>query len=398
MTAPGIVIVGAGECGTRAAFALRERGYEETVTLIGKEPHLPYERPPLSKSIETGPKFVADARTFQAAGIDYISGVSVRKIDRAYQAAVLEDGRSISYNKLLLATGAFPRFFPGMEGAQTFRTLENAQAVHSRLIPGMHLIVVGGGFIGLELAAAARIAGAEVTVIEAADRVMARVVPEEIAAIAEAEHRKKGVSFILGCGVVRVTENEVVLSNGQIMSGDFVVAGVGVLPETDLAKSAGLAVDNGITVDGCFSTSDANVFAAGDCCNFPYRGQRVRLESWRAAHDQANHVAAAILGCTDLYDVVPWFWSDQYELTIQVAGLPGAAGRMVRRDIGDGALILFEQGLEGALVSAAGISMDNAIAKDIRLAEMLIGKGVAVDAGALADSKMNIKKLLKGWP
>ncbi|TIM19796.1 MAG: hypothetical protein E5Y69_32635 [Mesorhizobium sp.] len=158
-------------------------------------------------------------------------------------------------------------------------------------------------------------------------------------------------------------------------------------------------MDNGITVDGCFSTSDANVFAAGDCCNFPYRGQRVRLESWRAAHDQANHVAAAILGCTDLYDVVPWFWSDQYELTIQVAGLPGAAGRMVRRDIGDGALILFEQGLEGALVSAAGISMDNAIAKDlVRIGSAMIERGLVPDPCSLANPAIDLKGMFRASP
>jgi len=396
MKVPGIVIVGTGECGTHAAFALREYGYEGAVTLIGDEPHLPYERPPLSKSTESSPKFVAELQAFHAANINFIPGVSVHKIERHTQAVILEDGRAIPYNKLLLATGAFPKLFPGMEGAQPFRTLEDAQVVHSQLVPGTHLIVVGGGFIGLELAAAARIAGAEVTVIEATDQVMSRVVPEQIATVAEAEHRERGVSFFFGSGVVSATENEVVLFDGQIVSGDLVVAGIGVLPNIALAKAADLAVNNGITVDSCFTTTDANIFAAGDCCNFPYRGQRVRLESWRAAHDHAKHVAAAMLGRKDPYDVVPWFWSDQYDLTLQVAGLPRTAGQLVRRDVGDNAFIVFEQDDKGAVVAAAGIGTGNAVAKDIRLSEMLIGMGKAVEAAALADPAINLKKLLRG--
>ncbi|MFB9985035.1 NAD(P)/FAD-dependent oxidoreductase [Mesorhizobium kowhaii] len=395
MTTPGIVIVGAGECGTRAAFAVREGGYMESVTLIGQEPHFPYERPPLSKSVKIDLKFVAAAQAFQDARIEFIRGISVSKIDSKNRVAELEDGRIIPYDKLLLATGASPRLFPGMEGVQTFRALEDGQAVHSRLVPSAHIIIIGGGFIGLELAAAARAAGAEVTVIEAADRLMARAVPKEIANIAEAKHREKGVSFILGCGVAHATGSKVILSNGQVISGDFVIAGVGVTPNTVLAERAGLAVNNGIVVDSCFATSNAHIFAAGDCCSFPYHGRSVRLESWRAAYDHANHVAGAMLGCADPYGAVPWFWSDQYDLTLQVAGLPGT-GRTVRRDNGKGTLILFELNGDGVLVSAAGIGTDNAVAKDIRLAEMLIAKGVALDESALADPNFNIKHLLRG--
>ncbi|MCX2721194.1 NAD(P)/FAD-dependent oxidoreductase [Roseibium salinum] len=396
MSTSAIVIAGAGECGTRAAFALREHGYQGAVILIGEEPHFPYERPPLSKSPGAGPKTVADREKFQAAGIEFLSGVCVRTIDRAAREIGLGDGRTIPYHKLLLATGAAPKLFPGMEGARTFRALGDAQAVHGQLAPGRHLVVVGGGFIGLELAAAARIAGADVTVVEAADRLMPRIVPAEIAAIAEAEHRDKGVSLFLGTGVVSATERQVTLSDGRMVEGDLVVAGVGVAPNTALAEAAGLAVDNGIVVDGCFATSDPDIFAAGDCCSFPYRGRNVRLESWRAARDQADHAAAAILGAEELYAAVPWFWSDQYGLTLQVAGLPAPVARTTRRACGNGAFILFEQDADGVLVAASGIGTGNAVAKDIRLAEMLIGKGVPVEADALADPAVNLKKLLRG--
>lgn len=390
------VIVGAGECGTRAAFALRDAGFEGSVILIGDEPHLPYERPPLSKALDAGPTIIADREKFKAAGIEFLQGVTVSNLDRSVREIVFQDGRRLFYDKLLLATGASPRVFPGLERAQTFRTLDDAATVHDRLAPGKRLLVVGGGFIGLELAAAACTAGVEVIVIEAADRTMSRIVPTEIAAVAEAAHRERGVTFVLGTGVVSADERQVTLADGRVLEGDLVIAGVGAVPNTRLAETGGLAIDNGIVVDEHFATSDSSIFAAGDCCCFPYRGSRVRLESWRAALDQANHAAACMLGGDEPYGKVPWFWSDQYDLTLQVAGLPGAAARSVRRDCEDGAFIHFELDRDGELFAASGIGIGNTVAKDIRLAELLISRRVAIETDALADPAVNLKKLLRG--
>ncbi|HET7411787.1 MAG TPA: FAD-dependent oxidoreductase, partial [Pararhizobium sp.] len=338
----GIIIVGAGECGVRAAFALREAGYDGVIRLIGDEPHLPYERPPLSKGHPVVPKTIAAEEAFAAAGIELLRGRHVTAIDRANAAIRLEDGASLDYDKLLLATGARPRLFPGMEAAKTLRTLDDAAAILDRVGPGVRLAIIGGGFIGLELAAVARQLGADVTVLEAADHLMARVVPPAIAAVAEARHRAEGVEIVLNAKVQSVAHGVVQLADGERMAADLVVAGVGAVPNTGLAGAAGLAVGNGIIVDEAFRTSDPRIFAAGDCCAFPYRSRRVRLESWRAAQDHGNHVARAMLGLADPYGKVPWFWSDQYDLTLQVAGLPESGAESVRRDLGPGAFILFQ--------------------------------------------------------
>jgi 3-phenylpropionate/trans-cinnamate dioxygenase ferredoxin reductase subunit len=392
----GMVIVGAGECGVRAAFALREAGYDGPVTLVGEEPHLPYERPPLSKTTPVTPKPIADETRYAEAGIAFLRGLRVERIDHAGRRVDLSDGHLISFERLLIATGARARRFPGMETAATLRTVDDAHRILGRLGPGSHLGIVGGGFIGLELAATARAMGAEVTVVEAADRLMARVVPAGIASIVEARHRDEGVEIILGARVEQATADRIVLADGRTIECDIVVAGVGAAPDTALAQAAGIAVENGIVVDAAFRTSAPNIHAAGDCCSFPYRGKQVRLESWRAAQDHGNHVAAAMLGSEDAYNRVPWFWSDQYDLTLQVAGLPDASLPVVRRDLGDGAFVLFQLDGGGQLVSASGIGTGNAVAKDIRLAEMMIERGAAPDPARLADPDVNLKALLRG--
>lgn len=392
----GIVIIGAGECGVRAAFALREGGFDGPVTLIGDERHLPYERPPLSKHFPVMAKQIAAEEAFAVARIELRRDTRVTGIDTHARTVETEDGTSIGYEKLLIATGATARRFPGMDKALTLRTLDDAGEILSGLSPERHLAIIGGGFIGLELAAIARMLGARVTVIEAADRLMARAVPAVIAAIAEERHRHEGVEIILGAQVKEAASDSVRLSDGRMIHCDMVVAGVGAVANTALAEAVGLAVGNGIVVDGCLRTSAPEVYAAGDCCSFPYLASQVRLESWRAAQDQANHVAGAMLGKNDPYAKVPWFWSDQYDLTLQVAGLPEAGRASVRRDVGDDAFILFETGADGGLVAAAGIGRGNAVARDIRLAEMMIERGIAPDMARLADPSVNLKALLKG--
>ncbi len=408
----GMVIIGAGECGARAAFALRENGYRGPVTLVGEEMHLPYERPPLSKEAlhreeEPEPKWIGLAERFAEQGIDCLTGRRAVSIDRADRTVRLSDGSSLAYDRLLLATGALPRQLPLAANAGprcvTLRSFDDALAIRRLLVPGMRLVVIGGGFIGLELAASAAKRGAAVTVIEAQPRVLMRGVPEEIASVVVERHRAEGADIRTGTGIASISGDgdavRVTLADGTEIAADLVVVGIGAVPVTGLAEAAGLAVENGIAVDSCLRTSDPDIFAAGDCCSFPleiYGGRRVRLESWRNAQDQGSLAAKNMLGAEEPVSAVPWFWSDQHDLTLQIAGLADGAERHVRRDLGDGAFILFHLAPDGRLLAASGIGPGNAVARDIRLAEMLIAKGAKPDPAALASADVKLKSLLAG--
>ncbi|MEY9559602.1 NAD(P)/FAD-dependent oxidoreductase [Sinorhizobium fredii] len=403
-----IVIVGAGECGARAAFALREKGFEGEISLIGAEPHLPYERPPLSKDGLAGaepPKYVAGPDRYEEARIAVLTSVTVEAIDRRRKAVRLADGRSIDYDRLLLATGARPRPLPdapeNAERVRMLRTHADALGIRSALAPGRKLAIVGGGFVGLELAATARKLGAEVVLIEGLPRVLSRGVPEEIATIVTERHRQEGVEIICGARIAALKADDigarVHFADGASRLADLIVVGIGAVPNTQLAEAAGILVENGIAVDETLRTSDPDIYAAGDCCSFPlshYRGRRVRLEAWRNAQDQGTLVAANLMGAAELVASVPWFWSDQYELTLQIAGLADGAATTVRRDLGDGAFILFHLDGEGRLVAASGIGPGNAVARDIRLAEMLIAAGSRPDPTALSSPETKLKMLL----
>ncbi|KAA1179995.1 ferredoxin reductase [Rhizobium tropici] len=402
------VIIGAGECGARAAFALREKGFSGDITLIGTEPLAPYERPPLSKggsSEPPEPKFIALLEHYREQSIDLRLDTTVTAIDPAIKTIRLADGEALSYDKLLLATGASARGFPGVDGVsqriRVLRTHANAVALHAALYPGQHIAVIGGGFIGLELAATARTRGADVTVIEGQPRVLKRGVPEAIAEAITQRHRQEGADIRCGQVIEAIQEDAgkamVRLSNGETISADLLLVGIGALPNVALAAGAGLAIDNGIAVNERLETSVADIYAAGDCCSFPlalYGGRRVRLESWRNAQEQANLAAANMQGEGAEISAVPWFWSDQYDLTLQIAGLADEAVTHVRRDLDDGAFILFHLGVDGRLLAASGIGRGNAIARDIRLAEMLIAARAHPDHTALSASSVKLKSLL----
>lgn len=399
----GMVIVGAGECGTRAALALREAGYDGPVTLLGAEPHPPYERPPLSKDAlagEAAPRPIVGSDGLAAAGIDFRPGASAAAIDRARRVVTLGDGGEIPYRRLLVATGARPRTLalPGSDGARVavLRTLDDAERIRAALGPGRRLAVIGGGFIGLEIAAAARRRGAAAVVIEALPRLLTRGVPEAVAAVLEARHRAEGVAFRFGAQVAALSAAGVALGDGEEIAADLVVVGVGAVPDTALAAACGLAIDNGVAVDATLATSDPDVFAAGDCCAalHPLYGRRIRVESWRSAQEQGALAARNLLGAAEPLAAVPWFWSDQYELTLQVAGLADGAATHVRRDLKDGAFVLFHLDPEGRLLAASGIGPGNAVARDVRLAEMLVARRARPDPGALADPGTNLKRLL----
>ncbi|GAA4176026.1 NAD(P)/FAD-dependent oxidoreductase [Shinella granuli] len=401
------VIVGAGECGARAAFALREKGFDGTITLIGSETHLPYERPPLSKEAlvaGAGPKLVADAERYAAAGIAVLSGRTVLEIDRAGRRVRLDDGTALPYDKLLLATGARPRTLPGMAcGGRiaALRSHDDATRIRAHLVEGSHVAILGGGFIGLELAASACTLGASVTLIEGLPRVLSRGVPAEIAAIIASRHAAEGVEVLCGAKVAGIAERpgevRLTLEDGRIVAASLLVVGIGAVPNTELAEAAGLAVDNGIAVDGLLCTSDPDILAAGDCTSYPlplYGDRRVRLESWRNAQEQGQLAAANMLGGGEAHCAVPWFWSDQYDMTLQIAGLADGAAATVRRDLGEGAFLLFHLDAEGRLIAASGIGKGNAVARDIRLAEMLIAARRHPDPAALAAPETRLKTLL----
>ena len=402
-----IVIVGAGLCGIRAALSLREREFHGEITIIGDELHAPYDRPPLSKQAlldEPEPALIVAPAALNSKKIDHTSGARVSRIDRALRCVLLEDGTTKPYDKLLLATGSRPRMLPGLVPSQrllTLRTHDDAVAIRKRLHPGAHMIVVGGGFIGLEVAATARKHGLAVTVIEGLSRLMARAIPAVIAQVMEARHRDEGVEILFDSAVAGIREDDreirVELRSGRVLAGDLVVVGIGAIPNDELAGNAGLLVDNGIAVDRFMRTSDPDIFAAGDCCSFPaavYGDKRIRLESWRSAQDQGTLAARNMLGANEPFIDVPWSWSDQYDLTLQVAGLANSSTTSIRRDLADGAFMVFHLDEDGRLVAASGIGTGNAVSRDIRLAEMLIAARARPSAAALASSTVKLKTLL----
>ncbi|QKD14036.1 FAD-dependent oxidoreductase [Mesorhizobium sp. NZP2077] len=406
--ARGMVIIGAGECGGRAALTLRDLGYDGPVTLVGDEPHLPYERPPLSKDamISDAPeiKAIASDAILAEKSIRHIHSIQAVAIDRAVHRVRLADGSVLAYDKLLLATGSAPRKLPmpGLGARCVYlRTFADALAIRAHLGPGNRIAVIGGGFIGLELAAAARKLGAAVTVIEAQPRILMRGVPAEIAEVIHQAHVAEGVDIVCGQGIATIADDgsqvRIALSGGREISADFAIIGIGAVPVTGLAAEAGLTIDNGIAVDAELRSSDPDIFAAGDCCSFPlavYGGRRVRLEAWRNAQEQGALAAKNMLGAAEAHAAVPWFWSDQYGLSLQIAGLSDEGRGTVRRDLGDGAFILFHLAEDGRLVAASGIGPGNAVARDTRLAEMLIGKRAKPAPEALGSQAVKLKSLL----
>jgi 3-phenylpropionate/trans-cinnamate dioxygenase ferredoxin reductase subunit len=408
MTAAGIIIVGAGEAGARAAITLRAEGYEGRLVLIGDERHAPYERPPLSKATIVGgapPALpaIADAIDLSRLNIEHLARVAVASIDTAARRATLADGRALLYEKLLLATGAKPRRLSihGADAAIYLRNFEDSVALRSRLGEGRRIAIIGGGFIGLELASSARALGCEITLIEAAPRILMRAVPSTIADILAARHRAADVRLETGAAIASIGPagdgHIVALADGREIAADCVIAGIGAAPDTALAEMAGLTIDNGIAVDAQLRTSDPAIYAAGDCASFPhplYDGRRIRLEAWRNAFEQGAFVAKSMLGAAEDYQAVPWFWSDQYDLTLQIAGLVDEGRDTIARDLGDGAVLLFHLTSEGRLAAASAVGKLGRIGRDIRLAEMLIAKRARPDRRALASPDIKLKSLL----
>lgn len=339
-----VVVVGAGQAGASLVAKLRAEGYDGPVTLIGQEPDAPYQRPPLSKKYLLGEMSaerlaLKPPSFYEEAEIELRTGCTVTAIDPAART-LLAGGETLSYGALALTLGAEPRRLPAaiggaLGGVHVVRSRAHVDAMGAELDTARRVLIVGGGYIGLEAAAVCAARGAEVTLVELSERILNRVASAETAAAVRTLHESKGVTIREGTALSRLEgEGRVaraVFGDGSEMATDLVIAGIGVVPETGLAEAAGLAIENGIRVDGRGETSAPGVFAAGDCASFPYGAGRIRLESVQNAIDQAEHAALAMLGSEATYRPVPWFWSDQYEARLQIAGLNFGYDRVVQR-------------------------------------------------------------------
>jgi 3-phenylpropionate/trans-cinnamate dioxygenase ferredoxin reductase component len=405
MAGAGMVIVGGGKAGARAAIGFRENGYEGSVSLVSDEILLPYDRPPLSKAAISGeaepePTYLLDADMMTSLKVNFRGGSAATAIDRAAKTLLLATGETLAYDKLLIATGAAPRklSLPGGERALDLRDLGHAIKIRNSFLTGKNVAIIGGGFIGLELAASAVKRGCRVTVIEAQPRILMRGVPEDISKIIMARHIEAGNTILTGTAISHIEADSIVLGDGRRIAADIVIAGIGAAPRIELALQAGLHLDNGVSCDTGMRTSDPDIYAVGDCCSFPhpvFGDMRLRLEAWRNASDQAVIAVENMLGGDRHYDAVPWFWSDQFDLTLQIAGMPSLGITTVTRSLKDGAFILCHLDTDGRLVGASGIGQGNIIARDVRLLEMLIGKQAKPDVALLADGTSQLKALLK---
>lgn len=400
------VILGAGQAGAEVAASLRKKGFEGRITLVGEEPQPPYRRPPLSKAFLAGEAeeaslFVLKPEQLEKQRIDFIGGARATAIDRDSKTVSLDDGRELSYDKLALTLGgrARPLPIPGADLANVFmlRNIADVEAMRPHIVEGRRLCIVGGGFIGLEVAAVARKLGLEVSVVETMERVLARVTAPVVSRFFERIHREAGVDVRTGVAVEAFEGDGAVqrvkLGDGSTLDTDLVIVGIGLIPHVDLAEAAGLECDNGIVVDEYARTADPDIVAAGDCANHPNRfaGGRTRLESVQNAMEQARVAAASMLGEGPAYENIPWFWSDQYELKLQMAGLSGGFDDIVLRgDPESGRQFSAFYLREGRLIAADCVSRP----QDFMFAKKLIAAGVAPDAAKLADAEVPLKELV----
>ena len=405
MSTGTIAIVGAGQAGGWAAQTLRSEGFAGRVVLIGEEPHRPYERPPLSKAVLSGDAHadtthLLKPEAFDALRIDWRPNVGATFIDRAAKQLHLTRGAHVSYDKLILCSGGRARRLniPGTDlpGVFTLRSIGDAAALGAALSAGKRLLVVGGGWIGLEVAATARKKGLDVTVVEAMGRLCERTVPPEISGYLLQLHAAHGVDVRLGTGIGRLAQGArgaltASFTDGRALECDAVLVGVGLVPNDELAREAGLACDGGILVDSQCRSSDPDILAAGDVATWhcEWAGRRTRLESWQNAQEQGIAAARAALGIAVNHQPLPWFWSDQYEINLQIFGMPTPAHDVVvRGDRNSSSFVMFFLDA-GKVVAALG---PNA-ARDLRFARRLIERRTSVDAAQLADLRVPLAKL-----
>ena len=398
-----VVVVGAGQAGAAVVAKLRALGFDGAVTLIGEEPQPPYQRPPLSKAyllgeMEAERLWLRSAEYYADQGITLRLGTPVTAIDRAARTVTVGD-EVLSYTDLVLTTGSSPRTLPAavggdLVGVYTVRTLADVDAMRAEFVAGRRLVIVGGGYIGLEAAAVARKMGLEVTVLEMAPRILQRVAAPETSDFFRTLHGDQGVQILEETGLDRLLGDGRVtgvrLKDGRELPADFVIAGVGIVPGTALAEAAGLEIDNGIKTDAQGRTSDPHIWSAGDCASFPHKGGRMRLESVGNAIDQAELVAENILGAGLDYQAKPWVWSDQYDCKLQIAGLnPGSDNIITRGPDGEAVSFWYFKGDTLLAVDAMNDPRGYMVGK------RLIENGKSPSKAALADPATVLKDLLK---
>lgn len=411
MSEAGLVIVGAGHAGISAALAARGTGYSGTVTIIADDgAEMPYERPPLSKwsgdGFMTKPIYPLDQ--IEAANLKQIHA-EITALDPITKSITLADGNTVLYSRMLLATGASARRLAQVDAgdAEVFylRTKSDAEALKRACGTAGKAVIIGAGFIGLELAASLRNEGIYVQVLEAAERLLSRAVSQPVAQIVQNLHRSNGVTFRLDAKMTGIQKSEsettVCLKDGSKIRSDFIIAGVGSIPRTEIAQKAGLTVDNGIIADTHLQTSHPDIFVAGDCCRFPLYGNPdllTRLESWQAAREQGELAGRNMASPDNKFEtcrLTPWFWSEQYNHVLQVAGIMRPGDRMIERTYGPDHHITFGVSSEGNLSFACGIAPGTKIAKDIRMATKCIEAGALVTEAELSDTSVSLKSLLR---
>jgi 3-phenylpropionate/trans-cinnamate dioxygenase ferredoxin reductase subunit len=399
-----VVIVGAGQAASQLTASLRGEGFAGSITIVGEEPYIPYQRPPLSKAFLAGELarerlFIKPEEFYAEAKCKVLLSTRAVAIDRARKTAKLADGHELAYSLLALTTGSRVRKLklPGADlpGVFYLRGIADVEQLQSRIAPGKRLVIIGAGYIGLEVAAVAAKRGMRVTVIEALPRVMARSASTDISAFYADVHRKAGVDIRCNANVdaiERADEALAVRSSEATVLADAVLIGVGIVPNVELAAEAGLAVDNGIVVDEFARTSDPAIYAIGDCCNLPCTfavGGRVRLECVQNAIDQAKHAAASMCGKPKPYKDVPWFWSDQYDLKLQIAGLAAAGDRtVVRGNPADRSFAVFHL-RDGAVAAVEAVNA----APEYMMGRRLIAARAQVAPERLADKTIPMKDM-----
>ncbi|MDR8363220.1 FAD-dependent oxidoreductase [Pseudomonas sp. JL3] len=405
-----LIIVGAGHAGGRAALTLRSEGYSGRLILIGDESHPPYERPPLSKGLLQGTVDLAgyslcDTAQLADLDIEHVAGNPVKRLDPPQHRLQLADGSWLHYTRLLLATGGRSRRLASVPedllNVLYLRTHDEALALRASLQPDTRVVIIGGGFIGLEVAATARALGCTVTLLEAGPRLAGRVLPEQLSSVLQELHRSQGVDVRLNVAIEAVQGvthvESVQLVDGQWLPCDLVVVGIGMQPNSELAAAAGLEVGQGIRVDAQLRTSAPDIFAAGDVCEFRLHPQGVfqRQETWRNAETQGRHAALNLLGGELPFDVIPGFWSDQYDWGLQIVGVIANTQPTASRTTPGGGFLLFYLDAEQRLQGACGWGEGNSIAKDIKLCERLIAQHNPLSVNALADADVPLKQLLR---
>ncbi|MCB5202883.1 FAD-dependent oxidoreductase [Neorhizobium sp. T786] len=400
-----LVIVGAGQAGFALAAKLRSLKDARPITILGSEDAFPYQRPPLSKKYLMG-EMEFDRLTFRTENWYAENNVEIRlstyveQIDRTKKRVRMQDGSWLDYQTLALTTGAVPRTLPAAIGGDldsvfVMRNKRDADLLAEEMLPGRRLLVIGGGYIGLEAAAVARHLGVEVTVIEMADRILSRVAAPETANVIRTIHLQHGVTIRERTGLARlIGKNGKVcgaeLSDGSVIDVDFVIVGIGVTPEDRLAQESGLDVGNGVIVDAFGRTSDVSIVAAGDCTLLPWKGRQVRLESVQNAVDQAEAIAAILAGGTAPYQPTPWFWSDQYDVKLQIAGFNlGYDETLVRPGMREGSVSIWYF-RDGRFVAVDAIND----AKAYVTGKKLLDLGIEPDRAVLSDAAADLKQLL----